>query len=413
MKKGILLISNVILITGTNFLFSQVIKEVKIGTQVWMQHNLDVDTFRNGDPIPEAKTREEWQRANQLERPAWCYYENKKSNGKKFGKLYNGFALIDSRGLAPEGFHIATDLEWTQLIQSTGDTTNAKTILNNLNFNLGTGGYRYDGGSFNDMDKSCFWWSNTEYFQSQNAFLRQIDLESQSVRRDLHGYDWGFYVRCVKDSAKSTLPKNSAKTQMIKIGNQVWMQKNLNVGKFRNGDPIPEAQTEEEWMQAALNNQPAWCYYKKDPKYGETYGKLYNWYAVHDRRGIAPKGWHVPSDEEWTVLMECFREDSVAGRSLKSASGWNEYQPVDSLGEPLPTTISGNGSNKSGFSGLPGGCRFIRDIFSPAGNNGYWWSSTKAFADDAWIRNLGNDFSEVKRENFSKAYGLSVRCIKD
>ena len=82
----------------------------------------------------------------------------------------------------------------------------------------------------------------------------------------------------------------------VKIGSQVWATENLNVDRFRNGDPIPQAKTAEEWQNAGNNQQPAWCYYNNDPKNGESYGKLYNWYAVNDRRGLAPQGWHIPSD---------------------------------------------------------------------------------------------------------------------
>lgn len=84
----------------------------------------------------------------------------------------------------------------------------------------------------------------------------------------------------------------------IKIGNQTWMTENLNVDNFQNGDIIPEAKTTEEWEQAGKRQQPVWCYYDYDINNGKKYGKLYNWYAVNDPRGLAPKGWHIPSDEE-------------------------------------------------------------------------------------------------------------------
>jgi uncharacterized protein (TIGR02145 family) len=79
----------------------------------------------------------------------------------------------------------------------------------------------------------------------------------------------------------------------IKIGKQTWMAENLNVDKFRNGDLIPHIQDPEEWEQAGKNQQPAWCYYENDPENGNIYGKLYNWYAVNDPRGLAPEGFHV------------------------------------------------------------------------------------------------------------------------
>ena len=179
--------------------FTAFAQTVTIGSQEWMNTNLDVASFRNGDPIPQAKSKEDWELARNLEQPAWCYYNNKKSNGKKFGKLYNGFAITDPRGLAPKGYHIASDVEWTQLIQSLVDSTKAKTILNGLNFNLNPGGYRYDGGAFNDLNKAAFWWSSTEYYETQNGMLRYIESGSEDVKQEIHGYDWGFYVRCIKD----------------------------------------------------------------------------------------------------------------------------------------------------------------------------------------------------------------------
>ena len=172
---------------------------VTIGSQVWCTNNLNVSVFRNGDTIPQAKTYIDWQLANELNQPAWCYYDNKKSNGKKYGKLYNGHAMSDPRGLAPDGFHIPSDEEWTQLTNATIDTTNSRVILNELNFNLTPGGYRYDGGDFNDLGKEAYWWSSTEYYSSNNAFLRFIDPTSESVNREMHGYDGGFSVRCIKN----------------------------------------------------------------------------------------------------------------------------------------------------------------------------------------------------------------------
>ena len=126
---------------------------------------------------------------------------NKKSNGKKFGKIYNGYAISDSRILAPVGFHIPTVSEWSILLKvaDSNFNFNSKKILNKLNFNLKLGGYRFDGGSFNDIKTSCFWWSSTEYFQTKNAYVFFIEKNSDEVVTELHGYDWGFYVRCISD----------------------------------------------------------------------------------------------------------------------------------------------------------------------------------------------------------------------
>ncbi|MBK7446999.1 MAG: fibrobacter succinogenes major paralogous domain-containing protein [Ignavibacteria bacterium] len=93
------------------------------------------------------------------------------------------------------------------------------------------------------------------------------------------------------------------------------MSENLEVSVFRNGDLIPEAQKDSEWKNAGDSGKPAWCHYKNNPANGKKYGKLYNWYAVNDSRGLAPEGWHIPSDTEWTELINYLREN--AGSKMK------------------------------------------------------------------------------------------------
>jgi uncharacterized protein (TIGR02145 family) len=184
----------------------------------------------------------------------------------------------------------------------------------------------------------------------------------------------------------------------VKIGSQVWTTENLNVSTFRNGDPIPEAKTDDEWELAEKNKQPAWCYYENDPKNAEKYGKLYNWYAVNDPRGLAPKGWHVPSVTEWTQLTNYLGGIDAAGEKMKSIIGWN---------------VNGNGTNSSGFSGLPGGGRRGIGYFYNIGNYGIWWSSTENDADVAWGRYLSYYDGNVVRNLNSKGEGLSVRFLMD
>jgi len=223
-----------------------------------------------------------------------------------------------------------------------------------------------------------------------------------SVTGDLNkvkpGVGKHIYWDVLKDKAelsgkyKAELSIEQIKT--IQIGTQVWMVENLNVDRFRNGDLIPKARTNKAWKKAGENKQPAWCYYAKDPKNGATYGKLYNWYAVNDPRGLAPKGYHVPSKAEWTVLTNYLGGENEAGTKMKSTSGWFR---------------TGNGTNSSGFSGLPGGFRFPTGEFLWVGESGYWWTTT----EDDWgalRRNLGyEDFDHGR----SPAIGLSVRCLRD
>ena len=191
--------------------------------------------------------------------------------------------------------------------------------------------------------------------------------------------------------------EESASTE-VTIGTQVWMTKNLDVATFRNGDPIPEATTEGDWKAYASAEEAAWCYYDNDPKNGKKYGKLYNWYAVNDPRGLAPNGWHLPSEDEWTVLVDYLGGEEKAGAKLKSKIGWTE---------------DGNGTNSSGFSGLPGGNRFVSGSFYGIGDYGYWWSATEFNTIFAYSRVLSRDSGDLKRVDASKARGLSVRCLRD
>ena len=197
-----------------------------------------------------------------------------------------------------------------------------------------------------------------------------------------------------------TIQENNASLQEIKIGDQTWATTNLNVSRFRNGDEIPEAKTSKEWDKAGADGKPAWCYYDNDSANGKKYGKLYNWYAVTDVRDLAPKGWHVPTDAEWTILTDNLGGEEVAGTKIKSKSGWIE---------------NGNGTNTSGFAGLPGGYRTDDEEFDFIGigkSNG-WWSSTESSATKAWHRGLIYILGSVGRNDNNKCMGYSVRCVKD
>ena len=184
----------------------------------------------------------------------------------------------------------------------------------------------------------------------------------------------------------------------VTIGYQVWMIKNLDVATFRNGDPIPEAKTAEEWKEAGENQQPAWCYYDNDPANGTKYGKLYNWYAVNDARRLAPKGYHIPTHAEWTTLTTYLGGEKVAGTKIKSTSGLYG---------------NGNGTNSIGFNGLPGGNRSSSGAFNYIGDGGYWWSSTETNTYDAELPSLSYFSGDVYSLNNNKGGGLSVRCLRD
>ncbi|MEO7306179.1 MAG: fibrobacter succinogenes major paralogous domain-containing protein [Ferruginibacter sp.] len=184
------------------------------------------------------------------------------------------------------------------------------------------------------------------------------------------------------------------------IGEQVWMTTNLSVGQFRNGDPIKQAATFDEWKKAGEKKQPAWCYYQNNTKYGDQLGKLYNWYAVNDPRGLAPAAWHIATDEEWAKLFDQLDGVGTAGTKLKNNGGW---------------AGNGNGTNESGFSALPGGSRSFTDDFQDGFSNiGYvtlFWTATASADYNAWAIQLRNE--NAGRYGRDKGEGLYVRCIKD
>jgi uncharacterized protein (TIGR02145 family) len=188
----------------------------------------------------------------------------------------------------------------------------------------------------------------------------------------------------------------------VTVGCQTWMSKNLDVEKYRNGDPIPEVTDKAAWRALTTG---AWCYYNNDPAMGAIYGKLYNWYAVNDPRGLAPAGWHIPIDFEWTLLSKCLGGKSVAGGAMKE-SGTAHWVPTNT-----------GATNSSGFTALPGGYRNIGGTFYTIGTGGKFWSATPA--DDvsrptfAWLRYLFNGNSEIVKTNNNKEDGYSVRCVKD
>ena len=187
----------------------------------------------------------------------------------------------------------------------------------------------------------------------------------------------------------------------IVIGTQQWMEKNLEVVTYRNGNIIPQVTDPTAW--AALTTG-AWCYYNNDPLNGAIYGKLYNWYAVKDitNGGLAPTGWHIPTDAEWTNLSTTLGGDAVAGGKMKSA------------GTTTWTAPNTGATNSSGFSGLPGGSGNDDGTFTNVGSYGFWWSSTEYnITAYAWGRYLGYTNGDIDRSSLNKKAGFSVRCLRN
>jgi len=200
----------------------------------------------------------------------------------------------------------------------------------------------------------------------------------------------------------------------VLIGGQCWMAENLRVTRYRNGGAIPTKRTDIQWNSSIYNGTGFYAIYPHGDVDGinseagvvAAYGKLYNWYAVTDSRGLCPEGWHVPHDDEWTTLVNYLGGSSVAGGKMKSTR--TEPDPHPRWRSPNTGT-----TNESGFSGLPGGARASAGYYSAIGVNGGWWSSTEGPSSNAWSRTLFYNYGSVARGGGGKQSGFSVRCLRD
>ena len=201
--------------------------------------------------------------------------------------------------------------------------------------------------------------------------------------------------------------------QTVLIGEQCWFAENLRSENYEDGDVIPAGLSDEEWSSttsgamAVYGEGSSSC--NTDSPDGDAcdynwslaeYGRLYNWHAVNDTRGLCPSGWHVSTDDEWTVMTDELGGLAVAGGEIKATFGWHD---------------GGNGTNSSGFAGLPGGYRSDDGDFSSAGIDVSWWSPSLSNTSDEykWFRDLDSSNGGVYRNATNPRHGFSVRCIKD
>jgi uncharacterized protein (TIGR02145 family) len=189
--------------------------------------------------------------------------------------------------------------------------------------------------------------------------------------------------------------KSTVDFKSVKIGKQEWMTENLNVDKFRNGDQIPEAKTDKEWMEAGNKKLPAWCYYDNKLANGKKYGKLYNWYAVNDPRGLSPEGWHVPSEEDFKILAKYLGKK--AAKKIKDPQKWPNKDV----------------SNESGFSIIPSGFCTQYGAFGGLWQRTFLWSSTEEYNDSAIVLTVGDELDEVIFDSSFCSRANVVRCIRN
>ena len=181
----------------------------------------------------------------------------------------------------------------------------------------------------------------------------------------------------------------------VKIGEQCWFAENLQTTTYRNGDTIPHNLSNIEWELATSG---AMAFADDDHDLGRAYGGFYNWYALDDSRGLCPNDWHVPSEIDWTMLIDFLGGDNIAGLHMKNKEGWD--------------TTKGGATNLSGFTGLPNGFRSPLGHLIPTFWQGNWWVSSSVNSQ-VWNRCILESFPNVLRYRAAKNTGLPVRCVRN
>ena len=246
--------------------------------------------------------------------------------------------------------------------------------------------------------------SNSDQVSSQSPQTTTKSTQTTSKTKQTTSKSGQTNSKSKKPASKSTQTSpvtqpvvKSKDTETVRIGTQNWAIANLNMSTFRNGDSIPQKKTNKEWVAAGDAGKPAWCYYNNNPAIGKIYGKLYNWYAVNDPRGLAPAGWTLPADADWTQLINYSGKQGAPGSKMKSSSRWSE---------------GNDGTNETGFTGFPSGYRIENGAFSNVGSIGIWWSTTENNPLSA-IDHFLSQSSSVGRSTSPKQRGESVRCLKN
>ncbi|MFZ4414144.1 MAG: FISUMP domain-containing protein [Bacteroidales bacterium] len=182
----------------------------------------------------------------------------------------------------------------------------------------------------------------------------------------------------------------------VTVGTQVWMAENLKTSRYRNNITITDKTNLSTWGTSTTEASSDYA----TPSNSTTYGKLYNWYAASSSNNLAPLGWHIPADADWTTLSDFLGGLNLAGNKLKE-NGNSHW-----------ATANTTATNSTGFTAIPGGSRSTDNTVYDIGNIGYWWSSTEGTStNNAWYRSLSNQNGTVTRGYFSKSGGMSVRCL--
>ena len=278
--------------------------------------------------------------------------------------------------------------EWT--IGSTQEITWSSTdVSGNVKIEFYQGGSAYQTISSSETNNGSYSWTIPSSYDAGTDYkVRISDVSDASV------YDESDNNFTLTGGGTGTVTDIDGNVyQTVIIGNQEWMAENLKVTHYRDGSEIPLVSSYSEWSSLSMG---AYAIYNGENSNADTYGYLYNWFAVDDSRNIAPEGWHVPTDEEWTVLSDYLGGTSVAGGKLKE-TGTSHWAS--------PNT---GATNETGFTALPAGYRKTNGNYNYINVNTYFRSSTA-------VRFLTYNHSSITRYDYDyyNNYGFSVRCIRD
>ncbi|MCA0447283.1 MAG: hypothetical protein LCH54_13750 [Bacteroidetes bacterium] len=478
-------------------------KTVVIGDQEWLAENLRTTTYNDGTSIVNITDNTAWAGSNN---GAICAFNNDQNNSSIYGYLYNWNA-VNTGKLAPAGWRVPNDNDWTRLTDYVGgESTAGKTLKaktgwiagalgdDNYGFSALPGGYRSATGSFDNVGYYGYWWSSSPTV-ANGAWIRQMGLDRSVYRYDKSSRN-GFSVRFVRtigtqvnnppmapsnpspasnlttlmpttvslswscsdpdgdavtydvyfgtNSSPTTIVSANQTTKTFKpsilttntiyywkivakdsrggsttgavwqfktisgydftfdghlyktvvIGTQVWTVENLQTTKYNDGSAITKIPDSANWATASSG---AFCAHGNNEINVVTYGYLYNWFAVNTGK-LAPPGWRVPTDADWTKLTDYLGGVTTAGTKLKARSGWNS---------------SGNGTDDYGFSALPGGFRIYGGDFYSLGYYGAWWSSSDFDSERSIYRELGFDGAHVNKDSYYFGGAFSIRLVRD
>ena len=392
-----------------------VYKTVRIGHQIWMAENLRVTRYNSGKSIDSdwEEINDDWinEEYYDFSKGSCCNYGFNPKYDMVYGKLYNWIAVEDDNELAPKGWHVPSIEEWEKLIDYLGGVKYAGKKLkeagyehwdnsyengtNESGFSALPSGMLINPKWFEGLGRSAIWWPSSFGMLSYSAL--NVGIGNGEVCYASENESMGFAVRCVKDiNCEPLIDIDGNSYPTVQIGNQIWMKENLRVSKYRNGDEIPNIVENEEWERLKTG---ACCNYENNIENDTNYGKLYSWYAVDDKRDLAPEGWHIPSDLEWQTLIDYLGGEEIAGGILKTDYFWH-----DSIL---------NVTDDYEFSAMPGGGRNGNGSFDSSGIMGFWWGRNEFDSVNSWYIYLENKTNSVSSLFCDKKVGASIRCIKD